>query len=137
MANNDEAGPKVMVGRRQALQLFGAAATGFVFLSATRAAAETAELRCKEKVALDEAAVGLRRALQYKEKFAVPEKKCSLCAQFEAGKYGECGGCKVLPGAVNPDGVCLSFAPTAAKAPAPAAPAKPATPAKPAAPAKK
>ncbi len=127
MAQNDD-GSKV-VGRRQALQLFGAAATGLMFLGSTRAAAETAELRCKEKVALDEAAVGLRRALQYKEKAPTPEKKCSACAQFEAGKYGECGGCKVLPGAVNPEGVCLSFAPKSVPAPA-AAPAKPAAPAK-------
>ena len=111
------------VGRRQALQLLGLGFTAASLLGSTRAAAETAELRCKEKVTLDEAAVGLRRALQYKEKAPTAEKKCSLCAQFEAGKYGECGGCKVLPGAVNPEGVCLSFAPKAAPA-APAAPAK-------------
>jgi len=132
MAQNDDL-PQV-VGRRQALQLFGfglTAASGLALFGGTRAVAETAELRCKEKVALDEAAVGLRRALQYKEKAPTAEKHCSICAQFEAGKYGECGGCKVLPGAVNPDGVCLSFAPKAAPAPAPApaAPAKP-TPAK-------
>jgi hypothetical protein len=124
---------QVNVGRRQALQLFGAGLTGLVLLGATRASAETAELRCKERVALDEAAVSLRRALQYKEKAPTAEKHCAICAQFEEGKYGDCGGCKVLVGAVNPNGVCLSFAPKTAPAPAapePAPAAKPATPAK-------
>lgn len=121
----------IILGRRQALQLFGAA-SGIALLGSSVAAAET--LNCKDKNVLDDNQKLLRRSLQYKEKFDLPEKKCSLCAQWEAGKYGACGGCKVLPGvAVNPDGTCLSFAPSTAPAPAAkpaAAPAKPAAPAK-------
>jgi len=125
------------LGRRQALQLFGAA-SGLALFGSTVAAAETAApLSCKDKNPLDETQKSLRRALQYKEKFDLPEKKCSLCAQFEAAKYGACGGCKVLPGvAVNPDGTCLSFAPQTPAGPAKPGPAKPAPIAKPA-PAKK
>jgi hypothetical protein len=119
MANSND-GTNTL-GRRQALQLFGAGLGALTLLGSTRAAAEGAALRCKDKVALDEAGIQLRRNLQYKEKFADPTKKCSLCAQFDAGKYAECGGCKVLPGAVNPEGTCLSFAPKAdAAKPAPA-----------------
>jgi hypothetical protein len=122
------------LGRRQALQLFGVGLTavgGLASLAATPAlGADAPALNCKEKVELDENQVGLRRALQYKEKAPTPDKHCSICIQFEEGKYGECGGCKVLGGAVNPNGVCLSFAPKLAPAapgatPAPA-PAKPA-----------
>jgi hypothetical protein len=122
------------LGRRQALQLFGMGLGALTLLGGTRAAAQAATLRCKDKVALDEAAVQLRRNLQYKEKAPDPLKKCIDCAQYEVGKYGDCGGCKVLPGGINPEGSCLSFAP---KATAPGAkPAAPAPAAKPA-PAKK
>lgn len=78
---------------------------------------------CLDKGDIDEAAASLRKVLQYKEKTDTPEKKCSLCAQFEAGKYGSCGGCKLFAGGVQPEGVCLSFAPLQAPGAAPAAPA--------------
>lgn len=71
------------------------------------------DLNCKEKAAIDETSKGLRRALQYKEKSAEAGKNCKGCAQFEAGKYGDCGACKLFTGAVNPEGHCLSFAPKA------------------------
>jgi len=70
-------------------------------------------LSCKTAAPIDEASQSLRRALQYHEAGTTPEKRCRLCAQFEAGKYGPCGGCKLFTGAVNPEGVCLSFAPRA------------------------
>lgn len=81
------------------------------------APANAAGLNCKDKAPIDEAATALRRALQYQEKTTTPEKKCSGCAQFVAGQYGDCGGCKLFAGAVNPEGVCLSYAPMAAAKP--------------------
>lgn len=98
--------------RRRALQLLGAglgAASGVLALASTDARAEAA-LNCKNKVPVDPAAVQMRRNLQYAEKSNQPGKKCSNCAQFEAGKYKECGGCKLFAGAVNPEGSCLSWA---------------------------
>jgi len=91
---------------------------------------------CEAKTGGDEAAIALRRTLQYKEKSDTPEKNCNACAQFESDRYASigCGGCKLFGGAVNPQGVCLSFAPKgapAAPAPAGAAPAAPAAAAKP------
>lgn len=70
---------------------------------------------CKDKAPIDDASKSLRRALQYKEKADAPEKACKGCAQFEAAKYAECGGCKLFTGAVSPEGSCLSFAPLAVK----------------------
>jgi hypothetical protein len=98
-------------GRRRALQIFGAglgAATGVLALTGSEAHAEA--LNCKNKVTVDPAATQVRRTLQYIEKSNVPGKKCDNCAQWEAGKYGQCGGCKLFSGAVNPDGHCLSWA---------------------------
>jgi hypothetical protein len=94
--------------RRRVFQLFGAL-TGFLVLFAPKARAQAA-LNCKSKVALDPTATQTRRNVQYVEKSNLPGKKCSTCAQFEAGKYKECGGCKLFGGAVNPEGVCLSWA---------------------------
>lgn len=99
-------------GRRRALRILGAtlgAAGGVLALTGPQARAE-AGLNCKNKVPIDPAAAQVRRNLQYAEKSNVPGKKCSNCVQFEAGKYKECGGCKLFAGAVHPDGYCLSWA---------------------------
>lgn len=71
------------------------------------------ELNCKEKAPIDETSKGLRRALQYKENSAEAGKNCQGCAQYTVGTYGDCGGCKLFTGAVNPAGHCLSYAPKA------------------------
>jgi High potential iron-sulfur protein len=99
-------------GRRRALQILGAglgAVGGVLALNGPEARAQ-AGLNCKNKVPMDPAAVQMRRTLQYTEKSITPGKKCSNCAQFEAAKYKECGGCKLFAGAVNPEGNCLSWA---------------------------
>jgi high potential iron-sulfur protein len=97
--------------RRRALQLLGAglgAASGVLALAGAEArAAET--VNCTKKVPLDPTAMQMRHTLQYVEKSNAPGKRCSNCGQFEAGKYKECGGCKLFPGAVHPDGNCLSW----------------------------
>ncbi|MEM6954046.1 MAG: high-potential iron-sulfur protein [Myxococcota bacterium] len=67
----------------------------------------------------------MRRTLQYVEQTANQEQKCSNCAQFVADQYGDCGGCNVMTGPVQPNGYCLSWAALEA-APAEEAPAEPA-----------
>lgn len=143
--NNDGS---MLMQRRRALQVIGAslgAAGGLVVLGGcnksggesggtsggTAAPAPAAAATCQDKVPVDDAAKTLRKTLQYKEKSEFADKNCSLCAQFEAGKYGDCGGCKLFAGGVNPQGHCLSFAPKGAGT-APAAPGAPAAPAAPA-----
>jgi hypothetical protein len=106
-------------GRRRALQILGAglgAASGVLALTGRKARA--AALNCSKKVPMDAAAVQMRRNLQYTEKSTTPGKKCSNCAQYEAGKYKECGGCKLFQGGVNPEGNCLSWAAKLAPKPA-------------------
>ena len=62
-----------------------------------------------------------RMVVQYRNPAAVPEKHCSVCAQYVPAKFGDCGGCKLFAGPVNPNGGCLSFAPlNPSGAPAPA-----------------
>lgn len=124
------------IGRRRMLQVLGAgigAASGLTILGCGKSGGGAAPAgACMDKVAVDETARTLRTNLKYKEKSDTPDKKCSLCAQYEAGKFGECGGCKLFAGGVNPEGSCLSFAPKpgAPGAPAPGAPAPAGEPAK-------
>ena len=96
--------------RRRMLQMLGAGlgATSVLALASSEARAET--LNCNKQVPLDPAALQMRRSLQYKEKSNTPGKKCSNCLQYEAGKFKECGGCKLFGGGVNPEGTCLSWA---------------------------
>jgi hypothetical protein len=115
------------LGRRQAMQLLGLGLGAAGLLVAAPEAAfagapakapakgpakpptPAAPLTCTDKAPIDDTSKSIRAALQYKEKFDVAEKKCSGCLQFEAKKFGDCGGCKLFTGAVSPDGVCLSF----------------------------
>lgn len=52
----------------------------------------------------------MRKTLQYKDKAGDAAKACEKCAQYEKGKFGDCGGCKLFAGPVQPAGTCLSFA---------------------------
>lgn len=122
-----------LVGRRRVLQLVGVGvgvgfgAGGLLGLEgckdkATEGGATGANtgasaggggaLDCKSPI--DDTSKGLRKTLQYKAKADVPEKNCKSCAQFVAGQYGDCGGCKLMTGPVRPEGGCLSFAPIGA-----------------------
>jgi hypothetical protein len=121
------------LGRRGALRLLGAGAVtagGLLAVgSGTRALAQApgpspAGPLCKDKVPIDDVAKAMRRTLQYQEKSTRAGKTCLECAQFEDGKYSECGGCKLMGGAVSPGGSCLSFAPRKAPATPPATPAR-------------
>jgi hypothetical protein len=119
-------------GRRRALQLLGlASAGGLAWLSGCGKsggqAAAPAGL-CQFRVPTDEVARALRQAQQYTERSAVAGKSCATCVQFEPGKYGDCGGCKLFGGAVSPNGYCLAFAlPGQLPGGQPAAPAAPAS----------
>jgi hypothetical protein len=124
------------VSRRETIHLLGVGlATGaFLALSACKQQQEAtqhesptaptpapqpqaAALDCNTPI--DATSKNARLVMQYKNPAAIPEKHCSACSQFTAGKYGDCGGCKLFTGPVNPNGGCLSFAPLAG-APAPA-----------------
>lgn len=116
------------LGRRHTLQLLGAGlAVGGLFGAAacnkdqgsSGSSSQGASAKgqgCNTPV--DEAAKTQRRTLQYVDKAVDPQKKCIDCAQFVDAQYAPCGGCKVLPGPVKPEGGCLAFAPKTAAPPA-------------------
>jgi hypothetical protein len=52
----------------------------------------------------------LRTTLQYRAVSQEQGKNCSNCAQYTAGTFGDCGGCNVFTGPVQPNGHCLSWA---------------------------
>jgi hypothetical protein len=112
MVTKNEEVKEKRVGRREVLRMFGVgigAAGGLIALGATPASA--ADVVCKGRVELDEAAAATRRSSQYRDKALVAEQDCTKCSQWVDAKYGECGGCLIVPGAVAPKGGCLGFAP--------------------------
>ncbi len=62
----------------------------------------------------------LRTTLQYREVSQEEGKNCENCAQYIADAHGDCGGCRLFSGPVQPGGHCQSWAPLAANEPAPA-----------------
>jgi len=66
---------------------------------------------------IDEQSQQMRRTLQYVDESQVEGRECSNCAQYVADQYGDCGGCNVMSGPVQPGGHCLSWA-AVAEAPA-------------------
>ncbi len=127
-----------LIGRRQSLRILGMGLTAAGFLGAAAckqggepsqnnapappspAPAAPAEEALSCNTPIEPASAQSRKIMQYKNPAAIPEKHCSACSQFIEAKYGDCGGCKLFTGPVNPNGGCLSFAPKAGAA----APAK-------------
>jgi len=120
---DDKHGSK-LVGRRTTLQLLGVsglAATGLLLgackkdegggAAGTGSAAATGG-GCAAP--LDEQSKTMRKTLQYKDKSENPAKACKGCAQYNVKAFGDCGGCKLFTGPIQPEGTCLSFAPLAA-----------------------
>ena len=55
-----------------------------------------------------------RTTLGYEDASHEPGKSCLKCSQYtEAPSADQCGGCKVLPGPVHPNGYCRAFTPKA------------------------
>lgn len=97
----------------------GALSTGALVLGACKGNSGSGGGTGTEKAAsgtgcdtpIDDQSKTNRRTLQYMEKAADASKNCAACAQFEPGKYGACGGCKVITGPIKAEGGCLAFAP--------------------------
>ena len=122
MNKNDD--DSKLIGRRRTLALLGAGlGAGSLFVlgacnkdkgggpagSNSGSSSGGGALDCYSPV--DDASKATRRTLQYKAEAVDPVKHCSACAQFNAGQYGDCGGCKLFSGPVKPNGGCLSWAP--------------------------
>lgn len=66
-------------------------------------------LTCTNTAGLSQADLATRTTLQYVERSADPSKKCSGCQLFQAAAPGQCGGCTLVKGPINPGGSCTAF----------------------------
>ncbi len=68
------------------------------------------ELNCTDVSLLPPAERTAREALKYVEHSPYADKKCQNCRLFVVPpKTGNCGGCQVVKGPINPDGHCISW----------------------------
>jgi hypothetical protein len=69
-----------------------------------------AELDCTNPPGLTDAQRQQRRALSYADRAPNPSQRCEVCNFYTAPEAaGQCGGCSLNLGAVNPQGYCSSF----------------------------
>ncbi len=117
-------GTAEVLGRRVALRVFagaGVAVAGAVVMAACGSKGG-AEGSAKAGAAGDCTTVpdvdslNMRRTMQYKVQSDFPDKLCSNCAQYTPNTFGDCGGCKLFTGPVQPKGHCISYAPIGAPA---------------------
>lgn len=108
------------LGRRQTLQILGMGSLGAASLVSLggcssggggEGGGEQASAGTGCNAPIEPQSQTLRTNLQYKEVSPEAEKNCSNCAQYIEGAHGDCGGCKLFSGPVQPKGYCLSWAP--------------------------
>lgn len=110
------------LARRDALRVLGSGVFfGGVVARSALARAETKKegdakaVDCSKEGKIDKKSKQMRKVLQYVDKTKQPGKVCSGCIQWVAAEKGKsCGGCKLFTGPVNPNGYCLSYAPSKA-----------------------
>lgn len=66
-------------------------------------------LACNDTSALKVDEIALRNTLGYEEASKDPQKKCNNCNFFKPAGENQCGGCQLLKGPINPDGICKSW----------------------------
>jgi hypothetical protein len=66
---------------------------------------------CGDTSGLSESDLNMRRNLQYVHETPIPEQRCDNCQLWIEPENGECGGCALFRGPVNPNGWCNSWVP--------------------------
>ncbi len=101
------------IGRRRALKIMGVGGFSVGLLTVAGACggeeASQSGPGCNDPI--DQASQQLRTSLQYKDVSDQPGKRCDNCSQYTAGTHGDCGGCNLFTGPVQPGGYCISWAP--------------------------
>jgi hypothetical protein len=70
-------------------------------------ACDEKQFACDQVVGLTPQGIGVRQNLAYADRSKNPEQNCANCQQWvPAPASGHCGGCKVMPGPVHPQGFC-------------------------------
>lgn len=95
------------ISRREALR------RSLVVLAAVPAALEACKkdqaLSCDNTSGLSAADSATRTNLRYVDRSTDAVKKCSRCQLFQAAAPGQCGGCTLVKGPINPEGSCTAF----------------------------
>jgi len=66
---------------------------------------------CTDLSGLTDAQKNTRTSLQYTGKSPYPDKRCNNCQHFTPPVMGNsCGTCSIVPGPINPQGHCTSWA---------------------------
>lgn len=77
--------------------------------AAIEACKKDAALTCTNTSGLSAADAATRTNLRYVDQSTDASKKCSRCQLFQAAAPGQCGGCTLVKGPINPDGTCTAF----------------------------
>ena len=95
------------ISRRDALK------RSLVVLAAVPVALEACKkdeaLTCTNTSGLPAADLATRTTMNYVDRSADPNKACSRCQLFQAAAPGQCGGCTLVKGPINPAGSCTAF----------------------------
>lgn len=124
MGNDDS-----WVGRRFALRVIGVGGLGASLSLAACGGEESDDEGSQESgpscsSPIDAQSQQLRTNLQYVDQSTIEGRTCANCAQYTADTFGDCGGCNVFSGPVQPNGYCLSWAAIQEDAPDEAAPSE-------------
>lgn len=66
-------------------------------------------LTCTNTSGLSPQDLATRTTFNYADRATDPNKKCNRCQLFQAAAPGQCGGCTLVKGPVNPEGGCTAF----------------------------
>lgn len=105
--------PMEKIGRRRALKVMGVGtvSVGVAAIAGACGGEEASQSGPGCNDPIDAASQQLRTSLQYKDVSDQPGKRCDNCAQYVEGAHGQCGGCNLFTGPVQPGGYCISWAP--------------------------
>lgn len=93
---------------RRSLLVHGATFAGLL----GAAACKNGPASCNDVSTLSADQQNTRSTLGYEDSSDQPGKNCAKCAQYVAPPHADqCGGCRVLPGTVHPNGYCRAFTP--------------------------
>jgi hypothetical protein len=67
------------------------------------------ELSCNDTIGMPPADLATRENNAYVDHAPDPAKQCSGCQLYQAKAEGQCGGCTVVKGPINPKGYCKLF----------------------------
>lgn len=107
--HDPSAAPRVKAGgalQRRQLFVFGAVGVATTLLSF---ACKKPPLECNASGTISQRDSMLRATLEYAEATDRPDRTCVKCRQYVVAPPDQCGGCKVVPGPINPVGTCKAF----------------------------